>query len=126
MTATTQRQATPFQPTVDPATRFPTTCYTCARHATGIGLKNPAHGDPAYICEECALLLDTIKSIRSWSPLERAAIARAVDAVGPFVRSHGSDLAEWEEETAEEFIRAIWGACADGLRAVIREREVPF
>lgn len=119
-------QATPFTPTVDPATRFPTTCYACARHATGIGIGDPSRGDPRYLCEECVLLIETVKTIRSWSPLERAAVSRAVDAVGPFVQRHGSDLAEWEEETAEDFIRAIWGACADGLRAVIRDREVPF
>jgi len=118
-------QAAPFQPTVDPATRFPTTCYACARHAHGAGIGNPQQ-DPRYLCGECLLMLDTIKSIRVWSPLERAAVSRAVDAVTPFVHRFGSDLAEWEEENAEEFIRAIWGACADGLRAVIREREIPF
>lgn len=119
------RQAAPFQPTVDPATRFPTTCYCCGRHAHGAGIGNPQQ-DPRFLCPECLLMLDQIKSIRSWLPLERAAVSRAVDAVGPFVQRHGSDLSQWEEDTAEEFIRAIWGACADGLRGVIRDREVPF
>ena len=114
-----------FQPTRAPD-GYPTTCHVCGRHATGIGIGDPSRGDPRYLCEECALLLDTIKSIRQWSPLERAAVSRAVDAVGPFITTHGSDLAEWEEDTAEEFVRAIWLACADGLRGVIRDREVPF
>lgn len=118
--------AAPFTPTVDSTTRWPTACHCCGRYATGVGIGDPSRGDPKYLCEECLLLLDTVKSIRAWSPLERAAIARAVDAVTPFVRQYGSDLAEWEEEAAEDFIRAIWGACADGLRAAIREKEVPF
>lgn len=119
------RPAVPFNPTRD-QDGYPTTCHCCGRHAVGIGIGDPVRGDPKYLCEECVLLVETVKSIRSWNGYERAAITRAVDAVGPFVQRHGTDLAEWEEETAEEFIRAIWLACADGLRGVIRDREVPF
>lgn len=60
-----------------------------------------------------------------FSLYERQAIERAVDAVGPFLDRHGTDLAEWEGDTAEEFVRAIWQACGDELRSVIRE-GTPF
>jgi hypothetical protein len=72
------------------------------------------------------MLVGTIKMIRNFNGYERAAVAGAVDAIGPFIEAHGSDLAEWEAETAEEFVRAIWVACGDELRRVIVEGGVVF
>lgn len=69
-------------------------------------------------------MFDAARSDR-FSLYERQAIERAIDAVGPFVEKHGTDLAEWEDDTAEQFVRAIWQACGDELRAAIRE-GVPF
>lgn len=112
-----------FTPTQDDS-KNPTTCFTCGRHALGMGIGDP-RVDPKYLCEECSMMMRQIKSIRQFNTFEKAAVAYAVDAVGPFIKRYGSDLAEWEEEAAEEFIQAIWVACGDGLRRAVAE-EVPF
>lgn len=107
----------------------PAVCFCCGAEATGIGVGAAGRRDtdPRWLCEQCVaegrLLYDAAR--RGLTPYEDAAVARAVDAVGPFIESHGTDLAEWDESAAEEFVRAIWQACGNELRAVIRE-GVPF
>lgn len=116
-----------FAPTE--AAPFQAICHCCGREATGIGLgqASRSNADPRWLCEACVAegrtLFDAARGKR-FSFYERRAIERAVDAVGPFVERHGTDLAEWEGDTAEEFVRAIWQACGDELRAVIREGDV--
>lgn len=105
---------------------YPTTCFLCGRHASGIGIGKPPKQDPHYICEQCWPMIEYARSIRSFNSYERAAVTRAVTAVGPFVERLGTDLGEWSEEDAEAFVRTIWEACGDELRAVIKEGEVPF
>jgi hypothetical protein len=119
------RSILPFAPTRD-RDGYPSACHCCGRHAVGLGIGDPGRGDPKYLCEECVLLVEQIKSIRGWNAYERAAVTKAVENVGAFLEKHGTDLGEWDEQTAEDFVRAIWLSCADGLRAVVRDREVPF
>jgi hypothetical protein len=119
-----------FHPTSD-ATGYPTACYCCGRHANGIGIgtpgaRNPAERDPKNLCEECTMILAYIKQVRNFNGYERAAVKSAVVAVTPIIMAKGTDLAEWEEEDVEDFCRAVWVACGDGLRAAIRSGEVPF
>lgn len=126
----TTHPAIPFTPTATPD-GYPTTCHCCGRHAVGVGLGRPSsrnarEGDPLYLCHECTMLLGTIKMIRNFNGYERAAVAGAVGAIGPFLEAHGTDLSEWEGDTAEEFVRAIWVACGDELRRVIVEGGVAF
>lgn len=115
-----------FMPTH--AEGYPTSCYCCGRHAhgVGVGVVNRRNTDPCNLCPQCISMIEYIRSVRAFNGYERAAVTRAVEAIGPFLEGHGTDLSEWEAETAEQFVRAIWEACGDELRAVIREGEVPF
>lgn len=113
----------PFRPTSDKH-GYPTSCLSCGRHAHGIGIGNPKQ-DPHYLCPECMALLTKIKDITNWNGYELAAITHAIEAVGPFIEEHGPDMGEWEQETVEEFIRALWQSCGDGVRKAV-DAGAPF
>ena len=113
----------PFRPTAD-NTGYPTACLTCGRHAHGIGIGKPK-GDPHYLCPECMALLTKIKDVTNWNGYERAAVSYAIDAVGPFIEEHGPDMGEWDLETVEEFVRAVWSSCGDGVRVAV-DSGAPF
>lgn len=107
---------------------MPAVCFCCGMEATGIGVGAASRRDtdPRWLCEDCIASGGMIRAARrGLTPYEDAAVARAVDAVGPFIEANGTDLAEWDESAAEEFVRAIWQACGNELRAVIRD-GVPF
>lgn len=114
----------PFRPTVD-SVGYPTACLTCGRHAHGLGVGNPPRHDPKYLCPSCMEHLVKIKDITNWNGYERAAVDYAIEAVGPFIEKHGADMAEWELETVEEFVRSLWTACGDGVRDAV-SNGVPF
>jgi hypothetical protein len=107
----------------------PAVCFCCGREATGIGLgaASRANLDPRWLCEECIAVGAPLYTAarRGLSLYERAAVARAVDAVGPFLESNGTDLGDWSAQQAEEFVAAIWQACGNGLRDAVRE-GAPF
>jgi hypothetical protein len=113
----------PFRPTAD-KTGYPTACLSCGRHAHGIGIGDPRR-DPHYLCPECMALLTQIKDISNWNGFERAAVGHAIDAVGPFIEEYGPDMGAWEQETIEEFVRAIWASCGDGVREAVKN-GAPF
>jgi hypothetical protein len=108
----------------------PAVCFCCGREATGIGLGAASRGqaDPRWLCEDCIAAGGLIRTARTkdLTPYERAAVARAVDAVGGFLESHGTDLSDWTSEQAEAFVGAIWQACGDSLREVIKEGAGPW
>lgn len=105
----------------------PAVCFCCGAEATGIGLGGRAGQDPKWLCEDCIAVGGPLYTAarRDLRPYEKQAVTRAVDAVGPFLESHGTDLADWDGDTAEQFVAAIWRACGDGLRDAVRE-GVPF
>ena len=119
----TRSPVLPFRPTAD-STGYPTCCLSCARHAHGIGIGNPKH-DPLYMCPECMELLTKIKDVTNWNGYERAAVDYAIDAVGPFIEEHGPDMGEWTVEVVEEFVRAVWSSCGDGVRKAV-DAGAPF
>lgn len=117
------RAIIPFRPTAD-KTGYPTTCLCCARHAHGIGIGDPRR-DPLFLCPDCMAMLTKIKDVTNWNGYELAAVSHAIEAVGPFIEEHGPDMGEWEMETVEEFVRALWSACGDGVREAVAE-GAPF
>lgn len=104
----------------------PAVCFCCGAEATGIGLGGKP--DPRWLCEECVAVGGPLYTAarRGLSAYEKAAVARAVDAVGGFLEEHGTDLAEWQADTAEQFVGAVWQACGRELRAVIKEGAGPW
>lgn len=113
-----------FTPTRAPD-GYPTACFCCARHAHGVGIGDPSRGDPRYLCQECSLIMQQIKTIRSFNGFERAAVDYAIEHMCGFIETHGADLAEWDAETVTEFVKETWVACGDGVRAAVRD-GVPF
>lgn len=108
---------------------IPAVCHCCGMEATGIGVgaasrNNP---DPRWLCEDCIANGGMIRATkRGLTAYEKAAVARAVDAVGPMVETNGTDLADWDAAQVEEFVGAIWQACGRELRAVIQEGVGPW
>lgn len=108
------------------ATRTPTTCYACGRHAIGIGMGN-GERDPKWLCAECVPLIDHLRHIKRFDPYEIDAVDGAVEAAGEYMGSIGkTDLAEFEADEARVLCRTIVQAFGDRLRAVIREGRAPF
>lgn len=120
---TTPTKVLPFRPTRDQQ-GYPTACLTCGFHAHGIGIGNPQQ-DPHYLCPECMTLLTEIKDIRQWNGYERAAVDHAIEAVGPMISKNGTDLSTWSSDQVEEFVRAVWAACGDGVRDAVKN-GTPF
>lgn len=115
-----------FTPTAAP-NGDPTTCHCCGRHATGIGVGNPAK-DPRYLCGECVLLIERIREVRGWSPYELQAIDGGVEAVGEFIESLGgkTELADFDEFERRELVKAAWRGSADTLRKILENGLAPF
>lgn len=107
---------------------MPAVCFCCGAEATGIGLGGRAGQDPKWLCEECVAVGGPLYTAarRGLTAYEKAAVARAVDAVGPMVEQNGTDLADWDTEQVQSFIGAIWQACGRELRAVIQEGVGPW
>lgn len=70
-------------------------------------------------------MLTEIKDIRNWNGYERAAVDHAIAQVGPIIAENGSDLATWDALQVEEFVRAVWAYCGEGVRVAVRD-GVPF
>lgn len=117
------RATLPFRPTAD-KTGYPTTCLCCGRHAHGIGIGDPRR-DPLFLCPDCMAMLTKIKDVTNWNGYELAAVGYAISALEPFIEEHGPDMGEWEAETVEEFVRALWSACGDGVREAVKS-GAPF
>lgn len=116
------RPVLPFRPTRDGS--YPTTCHACGRHAHGIGIGNPQQ-DPHYLCNRCMEMLTEIKDIRQWNGYERAAVDHAIEQVGPIISQNGPDLSQWDALQVEEFVRAVWAYCGEGVRDAVKNK-VPF
>ncbi len=107
----------------------PAVCHCCGRHAIGIGVGDPSakrDNDPKYLCRECVQLIEQIRRVKRFDLYEKQALAGGVDAAGPLVDEFGADLGEWSEDQVLAFCGAIWRGCADRLREVVREGQVPF
>lgn len=117
-----------FTPTT--AADRPAVCFCCGAEATGIGLgaASRSNTDPRWLCEECVAVGGPLYTAarRGLTAYEKAAVARAVDAVGPMVETNGTDLADWDAAQVEQFVREIWQACGRELRAVIQEGVGPW
>lgn len=121
-------------PTFHGPTHTPTTCFLCARHATGLGLgreknaKGYAVGDdPRWLCELCALLAGQIRSVIKFDKYEDNAVEAVKDsAVAPLVERNGTDMAEWTDEQVTELIVEVVLGYGAAIREQVKNNEVPF
>lgn len=113
-----------FEPTIT-TKQDPTVCHVCGRHAQGVGIgKLP--GDPRYLCSECLLLIERIRSVRRFDPYEERALNGAVDAVGDYVSTiNKTELADFDEIERRGLVRAAVVGFGDSLRRVLEE-GIPF
>lgn len=120
----TTKPLLPFTPTVDDNDN-PTVCRCCGRHAIGIGVGDPKK-DPGYLCTECVLLVEHVRSARRMDIFELVALDGGVDAVGEYIESIGglTELADFDELQRRMLVKAAWQGCADGLRKALK--EAPF
>lgn len=118
-----------FEPTQD-ANGDPTTCWTCGRHATGIGVGTFKPGrdgavEPRWICQQCVPAIEYIRTAKRLDPYELRAIDHGVTAVGEYLDSIGKyDLADMDELEARMIVKAAWIGCGEGLRKELQ--EAPF
>lgn len=121
------KPAMPFTPTVDPDGN-PSVCHCCGRHAIGVGFGDPSKGDPKYLCRECVVIIEYIKSVRRLDFYELQALDGGVDAVGEWISNNGgiTELAHYDELMQRMLVKAAWTGCVDRLRKLLRENEAPF
>jgi len=113
-------------PTVDPDSGSPTTCWCCGRHAVGVGVGQPSRGDPHYLCEHCLPLIAQIKATTKFDEYERVAIEQAVEALGPLIDQFGPDLSEWNEQQATALVVEAILAFGTAIRQQVKDRSLPF
>jgi hypothetical protein len=106
----------------------PTTCRICSMRAMGAGIGDMSRGDkdPAYLCVECAVLVEAVRSMRRFDLYELKALDGCVAAVGDFLTDRGiTDLALLDELDARMLCKRVVMAFGDTLRRILRE-ESPF
>lgn len=113
---------TPFSPTQD-ADKNPTLCHCCGRHAVGIGFGDPSKGDPKYLCTQCVLLIEHIRTARRMDLYELAALDAAVDRVGEWIeaRGIGTELSYYDDLDRRMLVKAAVEGFGDGLRAALKD-----
>lgn len=106
----------------------PADCAICGMHAIGVGLgfTHSRDKDPRWICAECALIVEDIRKVKRMDAFELKAREGGMDAGGPYIEQYGSDLSEWSEDQALQFVGAVWRGCATRIRELIRGNEAPF
>lgn len=117
-----KQPVTPFTPTVD-TDHNPTICHCCGRHAIGIGFGDASKGDPKYLCTQCVLLVEKIRSVRRMDVYELQALDGGVDRVGEWIgaRGAGTDLQYYDELDRRMLVKAAVEGFGDGLRAALKE-----
>lgn len=125
--ASLDKPATPITPTVD-KDGTPTVCNCCGRRAIGVGIGNPLKEDPRYLCPQCLLIVEKIKSIKRLDIYETQAINGGVDAIGDWIDANGgvTDLAYYDELMQLQLVRACWIGCTDRLRKLLEDGCAPF
>lgn len=115
----------PITPTVDEH-HNPTLCHCCGRHAVGIGFGDPSRGDPKYLCGQCVLLVEQLRTVRRMDAYELIALDAAVDRVGEWIESRGigTELSYYDELDRRMLVKAAVEGFGDGLRAALK--EAPF
>lgn len=138
----------PITPTADEHGN-PTICRCCPRRAigAGVGLTSRHDSDPGFLCSECLMLIETIKTVRRFDVYELHALDAAVEAVSEYRKQFGfqfphatrdqnaltagmdagggwlaergvSDLSTLSEEQVLDFVKAIFSGCLAGLAEV--------
>lgn len=114
-----------FSPTA--ASDLRNICHLCGQQDGGIGLGAASRNDqdPRWLCPDCIDVGEPLytagKNRRAMTRYESMAVERAIGSLTPFLEQHGTDLAEWDDAVAEEFVVTVWQACGDELRDAIRE-----
>lgn len=120
----------PITPTVDEHDN-PTVCRVCSMRAWGIGVgkpcdRDPAKRDPAYLCVECAVLIEAVRDMRRFDLYEIAALDGCVEALAAACEERGTfNLLDMDELDIKMIAKRIVVAFGDTLRAKLRS-EVPF
>lgn len=114
-----------FTPTITKS-GIPSRCRCCGFTPVGIGISNPAKGDPGFLCTSCLLLMEKIQSTRRMSVYELKARQGGVDAAAPLIEEFGADLSQWTEEQALALSGAMWRGNADELHRLLEHGEPPF
>jgi hypothetical protein len=121
----------PFTPTAD-ANGEPTVCHICGMRSDlcGLGserLRQRGRDDPRYICVECVLIVERIRSARRLDQFELRALDGGVDAVGEYLETIGIyDLTLMDELNRRMIVKAAWQGSADALRRALSEGVAPF
>lgn len=130
MTAATSARY-PFTPTQD-SNGVPTVCHVCGRRAHGIGAGDfradrQGNVEPRWLCTECILILDQIRSVRRLDIYETKALDGGVDAVGDYVMEIGkTELSEFTELEQRMLIKAAWQGTVARLRQLLEAGDAPF
>ena len=92
-----------------PDHHMPAECLVCKRHAIGIGLGNDRTlAKPQWLCVECALLCNQIRSVKRLDMYEVAALDDAGNEGGEYLDTLGkTDVATLNELEFREFIKRV-------------------
>jgi hypothetical protein len=112
------------------ATKEPTLCAVCRRHAVWLGYRRDARGF-VWLCDDndCHKAAKKVMAMANGTLdlYERAAVLEAGTNAGDFLDECGTtDLAALSVEQWEEFLRRIVVGFEHGLRRRILEHEPPF
>ncbi|MBS7737761.1 MAG: hypothetical protein KF818_31295 [Chelatococcus sp.] len=103
----------------------PADCWLCHRHAEGLGIGTAR--EPKWLCKECSVMADGIRSARRLDAFEVLALTDAGADGGAYLDGLGkTDLAELTEHEYREFVRKVVLGFGASLRQQIREKRAPF
>ena len=113
------------------ATKEPTLCAVCRRHAVWLGYRHNGRGPFVWVCDDngCHAAARKVMAMASGTldEYERAAALEAGTNAGDFLDECGtSDLAALSVEQWEEFLRRVVVGFEHSLRRRILEHEPPF
>lgn len=103
----------------------PAECFVCQRRATGLGIGDTR--SPKWLCVECSLIAEQIRSTKRLDMYEVSAIGDAMNAVGFYLEEiNKTDLGEFTDIEARTLVKRAWLAVGDSIRRQIREHKAPF
>jgi len=103
----------------------PDTCFVCQRHATGLGVGDARN--PRWLCQECSLIAEQIRSTKRLDMFEVNALEGGLEAVGEYLDEIGKyDLSTFTDIEARMLVKRAWLAVGNSIRKQIREHRAPF
>ncbi|MDF2809523.1 MAG: hypothetical protein K0S56_554 [Microvirga sp.] len=103
----------------------PAECFVCQRRATGLGIGDVKN--PRWLCVECSLIAEQIRSTKRLDMYEVSAIGDAMNAVGTYLEEIGkTDLGDFEDIEARTLVKRAVLEFGNSIRRQIREHKAPF